>query len=319
MKRFVLVLALLATAGTLVVGQRLSIDTTYIKSGASIGGAVLYAPSYATDQFFYFPPQGGMLLTDATYGGWLVGGNALAANGLFGSTTSYDVSVISGGLSNVRMTFMNNTPAVVLPTRTALRLEELSGGNYSALMAPRAQAGNYVYVLPYAPPTEPGQRLQVDTVNGDTIVLGYTTEEISTDVSFDTKTNFTETNAGPIDVADMAITVMPNKTYAFESVVSVQYTGAGCNAEISFTLPAGASLHYYRVNLTLNNAQAAGNKTEAVEVYDAPAAPAENHYILKGFVRTNGNGGVVQMRLATSNPGNTIRLTANSYMQITTN
>lgn len=70
---------------------------------------------------------------------------------------------------------------------------------------------------------------------------------------------------------------------------------------------------------TDNNAAARGNKTQAAEIYDAPVAPDENHYILKGFVRTNGNGGIVQMRLATTNGGNTIRLTQNSYMQITTN
>jgi hypothetical protein len=319
MKRFILVLALVATAGTLVVGQRLSIDTTYIRSGASIGGAVLYAPSYTTDQFFYFPPTGGMLLTTSNYGGWSLSGNALGGTEVLGSINGFDVHLIAGGSSNIRLSLLNNAPAVLLPARTELRFGDVAGGDYSALKAPQIQTGNVTYVLPYYKPTEAGQRLQVDTLNGDTVVLGYTTEEKSTDVSFDTKTNFTETNAGPIDVADMAITVLPNKTYAFEAVISVQYTGAGCDAEISFTLPIGASLHYYRVNLTLNNAQAAGNKTEAVEVYAAPAAPAETHYILKGFVRTNGNGGVVQMRLATTNPGNTIRLTENSYMQITTN
>lgn len=319
MKRFFVVLALLAFASSMAVSQRLSIDTTYIKSGGSVGGAVLYAPSYATDQFFYFPPTGGMLITTSNFGGWSLSGNTLSGTEVLGSTNAFDVHLIAGGATNTRMSLLNNTPAVLLPARTELRLGDVAGGEYSAIKAPQIQTGNITYVLPYYKPTEASQRLQVDTVNGDTVVLGYTTEEISTDVSFDTKTNFTETNAGPIDVADMAITVLPNKTYAFEAVVSVQYTGAGCNAEISFSLPGGAQLHYYRVNLTLNNAQAAGNKTEAVEVYDAPAAPAENHYILKGFVRTGANSGVVQMRLATSNAGNTIRLTQNSYMQITTN
>lgn len=321
MKRLVLVLSLLATAGTMVVAQRFSIDTTYFKSDGSVGGAVLYAPSYTTDQFFYFPPTGGMLLTTANFGGWLVGGQDLSSLGLLGSTNNHDVSIIAGGLTNVRMTFMYSAPAVTLPTRTALRLEELSGGNYSAIMAPRVQSGNITYVLPYNMPTEPGQRLQVDTVNGDTVVLGYTTEEVSTDVSFDTKNAATEADENTIDVADMAIAVMiPNHTYAFEAVISLQHNiGANANAQISFTLPAGASMHYYHLELTNNNPQATGNQTEAVEVFDAVQAPDEAHYILKGFVRVGANTGTVQMRLASTSNANIVRLTENSYMQITTN
>ena len=127
--------------------------------------------------------------------------------------------------------------------------------------------------------------------------------------------------AAPIDVPDMEIAVDPGKTYAFEALISVQYPigDPTTNAVISFDIPAGADLHYYRVDLTDNNAAARGNKTEAAETFDAPEEPGENHFLLHGFVRTNGTGGTVQMQLATSTAGRTIRLTENSYMKIVTN
>ena len=56
-----------------------------------------------------------------------------------------------------------------------------------------------------------------------------------------------------------------------------------------------------------------------MDLTDLPAAPGEAHYILKGFVSTGANGGVVQMQLATTTVGRIVRLTRNSYMQITTN
>lgn len=321
MKRVVAVFALLTVASAGAWSQHLMIESSMHRTGASVGGAILQAPSLAGDQTFWFPTVGGTLVTDASFSGWLTTGNTLPGpgSGLIGSTNAYDVDLIAGGASNVRMTLLNGTAAVLLPAQTELRLGDAAGGEYSALKSPATLPSSITYILPNVLPDSARQRLQVESVSGSVVTLGYTTVEKSTDVSFDTKTTFTETTSTtPIDVADMSIAVLPYKTYAFEAMVSVQHDAGNANAEISFGLPTDADLHYFAVELTLNNPQATGNLTEAAETYTAPASPNEKHYLLRGFVRTEANGGTVQMKLA-STSGNLIRLTKNSYLQITTN
>ncbi|RPI69563.1 MAG: hypothetical protein EHM43_01395 [Ignavibacteriae bacterium] len=325
MKRFILVLALLATAGTLVVGQRLSIDTTYIRSGASIGGAVLYAPSYATDQFFYFPPTGGMLLTTSNYGGWSLSGNALGGTEVLGSINGFDVHLIAGGATNTRMSLLNNTPAVLLPARTELRRGDVAGGEYSALKAPQIQTGNVTYVLPYSKPLVVGQRLVVDSINVDTVVLGYTTEEKSTDVSFDLiGTEQTTNSEVPVLVTGMSIAVEPYKTYAFEAVISLCAVTGNPKVGISFDIPDGAAMHYCHFDLTSTNGATECDLTNAQHNYQV--VPCSNdpdvhdeHYLLKGFIVTFANGGTVDMYFNTENSNNAVTISRESYMQVTTN
>ena len=302
--------------------QHFGVQRARFANPGSLGGAILQAQDMPADDTFYFPTTGGTLVTDASFSGWLVGGQNLGATGLLGSWNAYDVSLISGGTDSIRLSLLSGEHAVLLPAQTELRLGDASGGEYSALMSPTTLDSSFTYIFPDSLPAESGQRFQVQSLSGSTVTIGYTTVEKSTDVSFDTKQSATATsndNTNPVNVTDMSISVEPDKTYAFEAVVSFQWTGQVCSGVIRFVLPSGASLHYYHTDLLANNAATEGNLTEAWHTYAAPVAPAESHYILKGFVRTNGNGGVVQMQLASSNAGREIVLTNNSYMQITTN
>ena len=107
--------------------------------------------------------------------GWEVGGQNTGLIGKLGSTDAFDVQLIAGGASNVRMTLLNSAPAVLLPTQTQLRLGDAAGGEYIALVSPpTVKVSNITYVLPDSLPGGDDVRLKVNSIAGNTVTLGYT-------------------------------------------------------------------------------------------------------------------------------------------------
>ena len=289
MKRLLIVLAVAALAVSASKAQHLGATQIQINNGTSVG--TLSAPGVAGTYTWTLPAQSGTLSLSSV-GGWLIGGNGLLPTnpGLLGSTDAADVSLIAGGVSNVRMTLLNGTAAVLLPSETQLRLGDASGGEFVALVSPATnKTSGYTFVLPDTLPGGDDVRIKVNQISGNTVYLGYTNPATTGQIGFNgsgAETCNTSTTTW-VDVTGISFGVGPSAIYSFECFVDVE--AGGSNAEITWgqsggstTDPSGTVVHYKVFNLTDNGNDEAGGTQANVLTIDAGDIS-----LLKGYIQTD--------------------------------
>jgi hypothetical protein len=331
MKRFFLPMAIAVVAiatswaqGPYLEGQKLRL----VNTGSTYGG-ILVAPNPLLADVLYLLPPGGGTLALSSVGGWQIGGQGLLPTnpGLLGSTDASDVSLIAGGLGNVRMTLLNSTPAVLLPTQTALRLGDAAGGEYVALVSPATnKTSGYTFVLPDSLPGGPDVRLKVNSISGNTVTLGYTNPLTTGQIGFNGSEAITcDATQTWKDVTGMSFQIGPNAIYSFEAFVDVSAT-ANRTAVINFGTngsnndPAGTSIKYMVIDLgSTGNNQGGKDGASDVEL-STGNAPFSNIYILKGYIQTDGTtppASIVRLRMKSKTNDNVCITTKSSVQLIT--
>lgn len=331
----VFVLAVLATAGQTLEGVHLRL----VRPGQEYGGVLLGPnkafPGSTQNDTFYLPPGGGTLLTSAA-AGWQVGGQGLApiTNGLLGSTDGADVSLIAGGLSNIRLRLSSSTATVTMPDLTELRLGDQAGGQYTGFRsASTNKTSGYTLVWPDSLPGGPDVRLQVDSIVGSMVYLRFSNPNTTGSIGFKQAGTPTvtdgNTNNDWKNVTGLNFYLGPNAIYSFESLLAV--TGGNTDGILvrigePIALPAtkgayvavpGVTVQYYVMNLHDNNPVTTGGEVHNVS---SPELETGGTYILKGYIETDATvpANTVLQILVRANQAANVTVTPKSSVQLIT-
>lgn len=300
-RSIIMVFTLILAGGMVALAQETGV--TQIKltlDGETFGGTLVPPTGQAQNYTWTLPAQSGTIALSST-GGWLVGGQGLLPTnpGLLGSTDAADVSLIAGGLGNVRMTLLSGSSAVLLPTQTELRLGDAAGGQYSALKSPPAitpdgtNAGSITYVYPTTGPGGTDVRMKVKniTVSGnDRIVeFDWTNPNTTGQIGFKATGGTTcddgsdPNGTGWYDVAGGSFVVNPSSIYSFEMYLDVPSgdveitwgTQGGLVAD-----PAGVSIIYKGFELTANGNNPGGTAVNTRVINGGEVT------LIKGYIET---------------------------------
>ncbi len=122
------------------------------------------------------------------------------------------------------------------------------------------------------------------------------------------------------DVTGLSLSLATNKVYRFEVYLRADEIAAGNpNMEISWSLPAGASMIYYKTELTASGVPEGGNYVAATNAPIGLNGATVVVFQLQGMITTGGTAGNAQLRFRSTNGGNAVRILENSFIQVFTN
>lgn len=336
-RSIIMVFILALSGGVMAHAQSLGATQITLKLDGQTFGGTLVPPTGAVAGYTWtLPAQSGTIALSST-GGWLVGGQGILPTnpGLLGSTDNANVSLIAGGLTNVRLTLRSDSTLVQTGDTTTFRFRDSADGQYVGLRAPNNIKGDYTMVWPDSTPAGNDVRLQVDTIIGNRVYLKWSNPNTTGSIGYK-QAGQISTTQGPNTATDwtnvegLNFSIGPNSIYSFESLIEL--TGVAnqgiklrfgvpfaLGAKGAYTAVAGTTIRYYVITLTENNIVGFGNQVGNADTPNNGLITGE-HYVIKGFIETDNTtpaNSVVQL-LMLREDASEVTVTSKSSVQLIT-
>lgn len=232
-----------------------------------------------------------------------------------GSTLADQPSALSSvlaGTSNLNTTYLHNARI----SGSAVFVGSTSG---TVSLAAPAVVTTHDYRLPTAQGTV-GAALRIASVAGVSSQLAWTDDPVAPAPLFARRTADIAYNSNALaNDAQLLLALAVSNIYEFEAMIAYDGTTSADDLQIAFTVPAGASIRWgvtggNGVSVSPSSIDASGTAISDIPVNTT--TPGNDVMIMvKGLVVMGATAGNLQLRVATTTVGKTVRLLTNSYIK----